>query len=227
MITLYGFGRIFAAGHGMTRDLRVQWALEELGLPYQVRALDHTGGETRTDEFRRISPFGQLPVIDDDGFVIAESGAIVLYLAEKAGALLPNDVQGRTTVMRWCFAAVATVEPPIQTLGIMTVTGSSDEPTRATFLKVTNRFLGDLEAWLDGRAYVTGAEFTIADILMTTVLQRARRGGLLGEYPRCEAYRLRCEARPAWARATQAYEARLGDEPGTVARAIERTAPNP
>ncbi|HEY1815246.1 MAG TPA: glutathione S-transferase family protein [Kofleriaceae bacterium] len=222
MITLYGFGRVFAAGHGMTRDLRVQWALEELGLPYQVRAIDHTGGETRTDEFRRISPFGQLPVIDDDGFVIAESGAILLYLAEKAGALIPNDLHGRATVMRWCFAAVATVEPTIQTLGIMTVTGSTDQATRATFTTVTNRFLGDLEAWLDGRTYVTGAEFTVADILMTTVLQRARRGGLLADYPRCEAYRLRCEARPAWARATQAYEVRLGDAPGTVTKAIER-----
>ncbi|HEY1553105.1 MAG TPA: glutathione S-transferase family protein [Kofleriaceae bacterium] len=222
MITLYGFGRIFAAGHGMTRDLRVQWALEELGLPYQVRAIDHTGGETRSDEFRKISPFGQLPVIDDDGFVIAESGAILLYLAEKTGALIPNDVQGRATVMRWCFAAVATVEPTIQTLGIMNVIGSSDQPTRAAFLQTAHRFLADLEAWLDGRSYVTGSEFTIADILMTTVMQRARRGGLLADYPRCEAYRVRCEARPAWTRTTRAYEVRLGDEPGTVTKAIER-----
>jgi glutathione S-transferase len=77
MITLYGFGRVHPLVHGLTRDLRVQWALEELGLPYEVRGLDHTGGETKQEEFRRISPFQQLPLIDDDGFVLAESAAIL------------------------------------------------------------------------------------------------------------------------------------------------------
>jgi glutathione S-transferase len=222
MITLYAFGRLFAAGHGMTRDLRVQWALEELELPYQVRAIDHTGGETHTAEFRRLSPFEQLPVIDDDGFVVAESAAILLYLAEKAGKLIPGDLQGRTTVMQWCFAAVSTVEPTIQTLGLMSVFGSSDTATRTAFEGVAGRFLTSLEAWLGERTYVTGAEFTVADILLTTALQRARRGNLLRALPRCDAYRRRCEARPAWARTTAAYELRLGDEPGSVARAIER-----
>ncbi|HEY4015545.1 MAG TPA: glutathione S-transferase family protein [Polyangiaceae bacterium] len=222
MITLYAFGRLFAAGHGMTRDLRVQWALEELGLPYQVRPMDHTGGETHTAEFRGLSPFEQLPVIDDDGFVVAESAAILLYLAEKAGKLVPKDFQGRTTVMQWCFAAVSTVEPTIQTIGIMNVIGSSDTATRTALEQVAARFLTSLEAWLGERTYVTGAEFTVADIVLTTVLQRARRGDLLREFPRCDTYRKRCEARPAWARATAAYEVRLGDEPGTVAKAIER-----
>jgi glutathione S-transferase len=202
----------------MTRDLRVQWALEELELPYQVRALDHGGGA----EFRRISPFGQIPVIDDDGFVVAESAAILLYLADKAGKLIPKDVQGRTTVIQWCFAALTTIEPPVQAIGIITVTGHADSPVRAVFADVANRFLTSLEGWLDKHEYVVGAEFTIADILLTTVLQRARRGRLLENYPRCDAYRKRCEARPAWLRAAQAYEVRLGDESGTVRKAIER-----
>lgn len=96
LITLYGFGRIFPEGRGETKDLWVQWALEELGLPYRVHALDHTGGELDSAAYERISPFRQAPVIDDDGFVVAESAAIVLYLAEKAGKLIPNDDQGRT-----------------------------------------------------------------------------------------------------------------------------------
>src|ERR1700754_2012479 len=109
MIPLYGFGTIFADGIGETKDLRAQWALEELGLPYRVHPLDHTAGDLDADAFRRISPFRQVPVIDDDGFVVAESAAIVLYLAEKAGKLIPSDVKGRTQVVQWCFAAATTV----------------------------------------------------------------------------------------------------------------------
>jgi hypothetical protein len=100
MITLYGFGNIFPEGRGETKDLRAQWALEETGLPYRVHALDHAGGEIHGDAYSRISPFHQVPVIDDDGFVVAESAAVVLYLAEKAGKLIPRDVQGRTRVVQ-------------------------------------------------------------------------------------------------------------------------------
>jgi glutathione S-transferase len=88
MIVLYGFGNIFPAGRGETKDLRAQWALEETGLPYRVHALDHGGGELDGEAYSRISPFHQVPVIDDDGFVVAESAAVVLYLAEKAGRRL-------------------------------------------------------------------------------------------------------------------------------------------
>ena len=87
MITFHAFGRVHPLVHGLTRDLRVQWALEELELPYHVHGLDHTGGEMSRDEFLRLSPFKQLPVIEDDGFVLAESGAILVYLADKAGRL--------------------------------------------------------------------------------------------------------------------------------------------
>jgi glutathione S-transferase len=83
LITLYGFGRISREAHGNTKDLRAQWALEETGLPYRVHALDHTGGEHTGEAYSRISPFHQVPVIDDDGFIVAESPAVVLYLAEK------------------------------------------------------------------------------------------------------------------------------------------------
>src|SRR5690349_19555796 len=102
-LTLYGFGTIFPAGVGETNDLRAQWALEETGLPYRVHAVDHTGGETATEAYGRISPFRQVPVIDDDGFIVAESAAVVLYLAEKAGKLIPADFHGRTRVVQWCF----------------------------------------------------------------------------------------------------------------------------
>src|ERR1700754_1241798 len=121
MITLYGFGNIFREGHGETKDLRAQWALEETGLPYRVHALDHSGGELDGEAYSRISPFHQAPVIDDDGFVVAESGAIVLYIAEKAGKLIPSDVQGRTLVTQWCFAATSTIGATLQSIDMVEI----------------------------------------------------------------------------------------------------------
>src|SRR5690554_2927250 len=111
MITLHAFGRVNVFVHGLTRDLRVQWALEELGLPYRVSGVDHPSGETKAEAFRALSPFCQIPVIEDDGLVLSESGAILIYLAEKAGRLA--DGRTKAEVMRWCFAALTTVEPPI------------------------------------------------------------------------------------------------------------------
>jgi glutathione S-transferase len=113
MITLYGFGRVPRPVMGVTRDLRVRWGLEELGLPYRVQPLDHPAGELDSPAYDRISWFHQVPVIDDEGFIVAESAAILLYLAEKAGKLIPPDFEGRTRVVQWCFAAVATVELPL------------------------------------------------------------------------------------------------------------------
>jgi glutathione S-transferase len=220
MITLHAFGRVHSMVHGLTRDLRVQWALEELEVPYHVRGLDHTGGEMNGDEFHRISPFKQLPVIEDDGFVLAESGAILLYLAEKSGQLA--DPQKRATVVRWCFAALTTIEPVIATIVLVDMENKTDDVSkerRANLAKVVDRVLTGFETWLGEHAYAAGAEFTVADILMTTVLRQARRAGLLATYPRCEAYRQACEARPSWGRAVAAYEARLGAEPGAVQRA--------
>ena len=224
MITLHAFGRVHPLVHGLTRDLRVEWALEELELPYRVHGLDHTGGETSRDEFRRVSPFKQLPVIEDDGFVLAESGAILLYLAEKAGRLA--DPKTRATVTRWCFAALTTIEPVVAMIVLTDFEKKTDDVSkerRASLVKWADRALAGLETCLGEHAYVAGEEFTVADILMTTVLRQARRADLLANYPRCEAYRQKCEARPAWARTVAAYEARLGAEPAAVARAAEPT----
>jgi glutathione S-transferase len=112
MITLHAFGRIFPEGHGETKDLRAQGALEETGLPYRVHALDHTAGELDSDAYSRINPFRQAPVIDDDGFLVAESAAVVVYLAEKAGKLIPGDVQGRTRVSSGASPRSAPSSPP-------------------------------------------------------------------------------------------------------------------
>ena len=212
MITLYGFGRIFPEGRGETKDLRAQWALEELGLPYRVHALDHTGGELDSEAYRRISPFRQVPVIDDDGFVVAESAAVVLYLAEKAGKLIPSDVQGRTRVVQWCFAAVSTVEP---TLVCIDLIGMFD-PTRTAHKldtevrRIATRWLGEVERRLEDREWIACADFTAADIMMAGVLRGIRKTDLMEPFPKVKGYFERCQARPAWQRTLGLYAERLG-----------------
>ena len=212
MITLYGFGTIFPEGIGETKDMRVQWALEETGLPYQVHGLDHTGGELDGEAYTRISPFHQAPAIDDDGFVIAESAAVLLYIAEKAGKLIPADFQGRTRVVQWCFAAVSTVSPLLQALDLLAIFGQDgsakhiEEETR----KIAQRLLRGVETRLEGRDWLATDDFTVADILMADVLRTIRKTDLMDAFPRTKAYHQRCHERPAWERTLELYAKRLG-----------------
>jgi glutathione S-transferase len=210
MITLYGFGNIFPGGVGETKDLRAQWALEEIGLPYRVHALDHAGGELEREAYSRISPFHQVPVIDDDGFVVAESAAVVLYLAEKAGKLIPGDVQGRTRVVQWCFAATSTVEPTLVCLDFVEIFDSNNDKLRTNVRKIASRWLGDVERRLADRAWIACAEFTVADIMMAGVLRGIRKTDLMDPFPKMKAYFERCQARPAWQRTLGLYAERLG-----------------
>src|SRR5262245_58825401 len=154
MITLYGFGTIFPEGIGETKDLRAQWALEETGLPYRVHALDHTAGELDGDAYGRINPFRQVPVIDDDGFVVEESAAVVLYVAEKAGKLIPADFQGRTRVTQWCFAATSTVEPTLTCLAIIAMFDSNAHHLKSNTRELAARWLGGVERRLENREWI-------------------------------------------------------------------------
>ena len=212
MITLYGFGRIFPEAHGETKDLRVQWALEEMGLLYRVHALDHTGGELSGEAFSRISPFHQAPVIDDEGFIVAESSAVLLYLAEKSGKLIPAEAQGRTLVTQWSFAAVSTIEPTLVCLDLIGIfdTRKDANDLIAEVRKIADRWLADLERHLEGREWVACAEFTVADILMSCVLRYIRKGDLMEPYPQVRDYYSRTQSRPAWQRTLNLYAQRVG-----------------
>ena len=212
MITLYGFGRIFPEGIGETKDLWAQWALEESGLPYRVHALDHGAGDLDSEAYSRISPFHQVPVIDDDGFVVAESAAVVLYIAEKAGKLIPSDVQGRTRVVQWCFAAVATIWPTFTCLDLIEIfdRDKTAGTVKTETLKLAARWLQDLERRLEGRSWIACDEFTVADIMMASVLRGGRNTGLMENFPQIESYYARCQARPAWQRTLGLYAERLG-----------------
>lgn len=212
MITLYGIGDVFEGGHGETKDLRVQWALEEVGLEYRFHALDQTRGDLETESYERLSPFHQVPAIEDDGFVVAESVAILLYVAEKAGRLIPPDRQGRTSVTQWCLAAVSTIGPTLSS--IETIEIFDQQKTAAHVLtetkKLAARWLRDLERYLQGREWLARPEFTVADVALASVLRTIRQTDLMTPFPGIKAYYERCHARPAWQRTLQMAAERLG-----------------
>ena len=165
MITLYGFGRVHPLAIGETRDLRAQWALEETGLPYRVHPLDYDAGEQDGEAFGRISPFRLLPVIDDDGFIVAETGAILLYLADKSGKLIPPDFKGRIRVIQWCFAALATVERPMMEIQLIDRFGGGEGAGRGGRRWSKRPAAGSPARAPAGRLMDRRADFTVADVL--------------------------------------------------------------
>jgi len=209
MLKVYGFARVNRGAYGNTRDLRVLWALEEMGLPYEIVGLDHPNRDLDSPEFRAVNPFGQLPAIDDDGVVVTESGAILLYLARKSGKLMPRDPAGEAQVLRWTIAALSTVELPVLSLWFVNLSGGKGtQPSEALKGWAAMR-LEQLDAWLANREYVATDEFTVADILMTHVLGGGTDPELLKPRANVRAYRARCLDRAAWKRAFAAYRERV------------------
>jgi len=158
-----------------------------------------------------VNPFEQIPSIDDDGLVVTESAAILVYLAKKSGRLIPGDRAGEAQVVRWCFAALTTVELPLMALMVLDWTADGSCGKHREFLVGwVNRVLKNLERWLAGREFVATGDFTVADILMAHVLSAGIKDeGLLAPYPGVVSYRDRCLARHAWKRTLAAYCARV------------------
>ena len=211
MITLHAFGAVHPFVHGETRDLRIQWALEEMGLPYTVRGWDHTAGETNSPEFSAISPFNQLPILTDGDLVLSETGAILIHLAEKSGRLIPADPDDRAHVIQWTLAALSTVEGPIQPLKLMDM-GAMGEPgyVRDFLTGWTHRVLDGVNRRLEGRDWIAADDFTIADLLLAAVLRQLRHTDLMDGHPNVKAFYERAMSRPAWKRTLDLYAERLG-----------------
>lgn len=211
MLTLYGFSKVNAMARGHTRDLRVLWALEELQLPFELAGMDHPAHDLNAEAYRRLSPFEQIPAIDDDGLAVSETGAIVVYLAKKSGRLIPADPAGEAQVLRWCFAALNSVEPPLLALMVLDWTADGSGGKHREFLVGwVHRVLTNLERWLADRDFIATGEFTVADILMAHVLlSGVKDEALIAPYSKVLAYRDRCLARPAWKRTIEAYCARV------------------
>lgn len=209
MLKVYGFSRVNKMAHSNTRDLRVLWALEEMGLPYEIVGLDHPNHDLDTPEFRAKNPFGQLPVIDDDGVVVTESGAILLYLARKSGKLMPADLAGEAQVLRWTVAALNSIEPPVLTFWFTGLMGDKGTKGHGALQQWSEMRLKQLDGWMAKRTFIATDDFTVADLLMAHVLGFVGRQNLLGPYDNLRTYLARCEDRPAWHRALDAYKQRV------------------
>ncbi|HWU74116.1 MAG TPA: glutathione S-transferase family protein [Sphingomonas sp.] len=200
-ITITAFERSPDGGKGLARDTRVRWALEEAGLPYDVRLVSFAA--MKEPAHLALHPFGQIPTFEEGDLALFETGAIVFHIAERDTNLLPQDRDARARAITWMFAALSSMEPPI--LDLQTAKfAEGDKPwaqerlplvidrIRARLSQLADR-LGDAE-WLDGA-------FSAGDLLMVSVLLRLRMSGILDEFPTLAAYVARGEARPAYQRA--------------------------
>jgi glutathione S-transferase len=189
-------------GRGLARDMRVRWALEEVGEPYEVRLLSFQA--MKEPAHLRLHPFGQIPTYEEGDLALFESGSIVFHLAERhPGVLLPDDANARARAITWMFAAINTVEPPIVDLSmarIMEANESWCEQRLPLVKKRARNRLSELSNRLGGAEWLDGG-FSAGDLMMVAVLLRAKPSGILDEYPNLCAYVARGEARPAYQRA--------------------------
>lgn len=205
MITIYAYKWVPPQVRGLVRDLRPRWALEELGIPYTEKLIG-LGEDQASDWYRAIQPFGQVPAMEDGELALFESGSIVLHLAEKSETLLPKDEAGRKRVTTWVFAALNSIEPPVQELALIHLAYSDQEWAKARRPIVeewASKRLSQLAKVLDGKDWLEG-RFTAADLMMVTVLRMLHGTGLLDKDPAIKAYVARGEARPAFQRALAA-----------------------
>lgn len=200
-LTITAFEQSPDRGRGLARDMRVRWALEEVGQPYDVRLVSFKAMKQPAHLARH--PFGQIPTYEEDDLVLFESGAILMHLAEHQAGLLPNDANARARAIAWMFAALSTMEPPIIEF-TMALLFERDKPWyegRQPMLEARVRTrLGQLSDRLGDGEWLDGA-FSAGDLLMISVLLRLASSGLVGDYPNLAAYVARGEARPAYQRA--------------------------
>ena len=201
MITLSAFRWVPPFAQGQVRDFRVRWALEEAGIPYREMLVGSE--DLATAGYRALQPFGQVPAIETDELKLFESGAIVLHIAERCETLMPRDANGRARTIAWMFAALNSVEPPVQELGRLDAFHSGEAwaaARRPMAVEAAQKRLAELENWLGGRDHLEN-RFTAGDLLMTTVLRILRNTDLVSGRPALRAYQERCEARPAFQKA--------------------------
>lgn len=207
MITVSAFAWVPDFARGQVRDLRVRWALEEAGLPYKTRLLEL--GDQDKPEYRALQPFGQVPIMEDDGLTLFESGAIVLHIGERSEALLPTEPAPRARATQWLVAALNSIEPSVMNVALIDLFHANEEWARLRrpgAVEFMNRRLGALSKTLGDKPFLDGDRFTAGDLMMSTVLR------ILPEIAegdeRLAAYIDRCTARPAFGRALRAQ---LGD----------------
>jgi glutathione S-transferase len=209
MITISAFRWVPDFARGQVRDLRVRWALEEAGLPYRARLLQQ--GEQDEPGYRALQPFGQVPVFEEDGLVLFESGAIVLHVGERSEALLPKEAGARARATQWLIAALNSIEPFVMNVATIDLFHANEEWAklrRPGAVEFVQKRLSALSRSLGDKPYLDGDRFTAGDLMMTTVLRILERTHIVTSDERLAAYVDRCTGRPAFRRA---FDAQLGD----------------
>jgi glutathione S-transferase len=200
-ITITAFERSPDGGKGLARDTRVRWALEEVGMPYEVHLLSFQA--KKEPAHLRIHPFGLIPTYEEGDLALFETGAIVLHIGENHPGLLPDDPNARARAISWMFAALSTVEPPILELVTARIF-EGDKPWAEERIPLVKERIGDRLNLLSDRlgdADWLEGDFSAGDLMMVSVLLRLRPSGTLDEFPSLAAYVARGEARPAYERA--------------------------
>jgi glutathione S-transferase len=202
MITISAFKWVPDFAQGQVRDLRARWALEEVGLPYRTRLLGQ--GDQDKPDYRALQPFGQVPILEEDGFALFESGAIVLYIGERSAGLLPKDPQARARATQWLIAALNSVEPFVMDVARIDIFYKDQEWAklrRPGAVEFVRKRLAALSKALGDKPYLDGDLFTAGDLMMTTVLRILKHTDIVTSDKRLAAYIERCTARPAFKRA--------------------------
>jgi glutathione S-transferase len=205
MIRVYAFKWVPPFAQGLVRDLRVRWALDETGQPYEEVLIDHE--EKNGADYLALQPFGQVPAYEEDGLELFESGAIALRIAARSEVLMPHDGAARAKAVQWVFAALNSIEPHVQALALIDGFYKDEQWAklrRPGALDLAERRLEALAQRLGGKDYLEEGGFTVGDLMMTTVLRLARVTGLLEARPPLAAYVKRCESRPAFQTALRA-----------------------
>ncbi len=203
MITISAFSHVPDVAKGLVRDLRVRWALEEARLAYKVRLLEQ--GDQNKPEYRALQPFGQVPIFEENGQVLFESGAIVLHIAERSEVLLPKDPAARARAVQWVIAALNSVEPAVWNVFVIDNLYRNEEWARLRrpgAVEFMNKNLDALAKRLGDHPFLDGEHFTAGDLMMVTVLRFHSDTSKLD--PRLVAYLDRCTSRPAFIRALNA-----------------------
>jgi glutathione S-transferase len=209
MITISAFKWVPEFARGQVRDLRVRWALEEAGLPYKTRLLGQRDQDT--PEYRALQPFGQVPIFEEDGLVLFESGAIVLHIGERSEMLLPKESGARARATQWLVAALNSIEPFVANVASIDLFYANEEWAklrRPGAVEFAQRRLSALSRTLSDKPFLDGERFTAGDLMMATVLRILGYTDIVSSDRRLAAYLERCTARPAFKRA---LDAQMGD----------------
>jgi glutathione S-transferase len=209
VITISAFKWVPDFAQGQVRDLRARWALEEAGLPYKTRLLEL--GDQDKPEYRALQPFGQVPILEEDGHVLFESGAIVLHIGERSETLLPKERGARARATQWLVAALNSIEPFLMNVAIIDLFYANEEWAklrRPGAVAFAQKRLSALSKSIGNKPFLDGDRFTAGDLMMSTVLRILKHTDIVTSDKCLAAYVERCTARPAFKRA---LDAQIGD----------------